>query len=482
MLNALRAISLDARARIVFLALFFLLTVTTPALADVAPPESPPGSGIVPGEETTQVQMVSEQVTLTVAMNREGEKPRARTEAIFQMRNLGTVEEQMDVRFPLNYNESADYRDMFPEIQDIQVRVDGKAVSTFRTDAPLEPDGERIPWASFPVAFPPGQDVTIQVSYTTIGFGYEPFIVFRYILETGAGWKGTIGSGEVRVILPYEANLQNVVLDESSGYGRMTEDLSFSANQVSWRFANLEPEYGDNFSLTLIEPFAWQKVLRERENTARNPNDGEAWGRLGKAIKEVIRFPKGYLRDDQAAAPLYDEAVAAYERSVTLLPRDALWHYGFADLLWSITFYNQHLDSSQAVSTLVRMLEELNQSLALDPNNQDALRLADWIANTYPGMIVRAEVGYNFPGLTATPTKRAPIVPAIPTVEVQPTSTPLPPAEPTAEPTASLVPAPSIEATRVPEPAATRLPFCGGAALLLFPLAWIFSRRSRLAR
>ena len=480
MLNAFRAISLNARARIVFLALFFLLMTTTPVLADVAPPESPPGSGIAPGEETTQVQMASEQVTLTVAMNREGEKPRARTEAIFQMRNLGTIEERMDVRFPLTYGEAVYYTEMFPEIQDIQVRVDGKAVSTFRTDAPLEPDGERIPWASFPVTFPPGQDVTIQVSYTTIGFGYEPFIVFRYILETGAAWKGTIGSGEVRVILPYEASLQNIVLDEWSGYGRMTEDLSFSANQVSWRFENLEPDYGDNFSLTLIEPFAWQKVLRERENTTRNPNDGEAWGRLGKAIKEVIRYPKGYLRHDQAGALLYDEALAAYDRSVTLLPRDALWHYGFADLLWSYVFYNSNLDRSQAAPTLVRMLDELNQSLALDPHNQDARYLADFIQDVFPGMVVQTETGYDFPGLTATPTQAAPIIPTTVTIAPQPTSTP--PAEPTAEPTASLVPAPDAEVTQTPEPAGTRLPFCGGAALLLLPLAWVFSRRNRLTR
>jgi len=51
---------------------------------------------------------------------------------------------------------------------------------------------------------------------TTLGFGYPPHIIFRYILETGAGWKDTIGSGEIVVVLPYEASLENIVFDEYS--------------------------------------------------------------------------------------------------------------------------------------------------------------------------------------------------------------------------------------------------------------------------
>ena len=468
-------------ARVFLLALTFSLLVSVPARADVAPPESPPGSGISPGEEVTEVRMLSERVTLTIQPNREREMPRAKTEASFLMRNLGLVEEKMDVRFPLLYGESLYYSDMFPEIQDIQVQVDGKTVSTTRTTSRDAYDRGDIPWASFPVAFPPGQDVNITVTYTTIGFGYEPFIVFQYILETGAGWKDSIGSGEIVLILPYQANSQNVVVDDTSGNGNMTKNLEFSGNQARWRFENLEPDWEDNFAVTIIQPSAWQKVLREREITVKNPNDGEAWGRLGKALKEIIRYPKGYLRADEGVAQMYLEAVSAYDRSVTLLPKDALWHYGFADLLWSHYLFDVHYAGLQDVNELVRLTGALNQSLALDPKNQNARDLADWISYTIPGVIVQTEQGYNFLALTATPT----IIPPTASATLESVPAEATPLLPTESPTSTLVPTPSpiadeAEPATVPAMPSQTVPFCGGAAMLLpflAGLAWLLSRR-----
>lgn len=361
--------------RALLLALMFFLLAPLSARADVAPPEAPPGAGIAPGQEFTQVRMVSERVTLTIQPNREGYTPKARTEAVFQMRNLGAVEEKMDVRFPLVFGESVYYSDMFPEISDIQVEVDGKTVATRRQMGGYLDSETKIPWAVFPVTFPPGQDVNIIVSYTTLGFGYEPHIVFRYILETGAGWKDTIGSAEIVVVLPYAASLENVMFDEYSGYGYTTPNQQFSGNEIRWRFENLEPTQEDNFAVMIVQPSAWQKVLRERENATQNPQDGEAWGRLGKALKEVIRYPKGYLRSDEAGQRMYLEAVAAYDKAVTLLPNDALWHYGFADLLWSHYVNEVYWPGGQDVDELVRLSKELNTSLSLDPKNQNA-RLA----------------------------------------------------------------------------------------------------------
>jgi hypothetical protein len=429
--------------------------------------------------------MVSERVTLTIQPNREGEMPKARTEASFQMRNLGTAAEMMDVRFPLLYGESLYYSEMFPEIQDIQVRVDGKSVSTKRITSPDKYGRGEIPWAAFPVTFPPGQDVAITVTYTTLGFGYEPHIVFRYILETGAGWKDTIGSGEIVVILPYEASPQNVLLDEYSGYGQTTPDPQFSGNEIRWRFENLEPDWEDNFAVMVIQPSAWQKVLRERENTAKNSRDGEAWGRLGKAIKDVIRYPKGYLRADDAGRQMYLEAVAAYEKSVTLLPKDALWHYGFADLLWSHYVFDVHWAGGQDVAGLLRLSQELNTSLALDPKNQDARDLADYISYTIPSVILKTERGYAFLALTATPTLAPPTSTAtLPPVEststVSTSSTTVLTLRPS--PTWTIPPTIFVEGTEpppVPTPAPPQVPFCGGAALLLpllAGLAWTFSR------
>lgn len=465
-------------ARALFLALAFSLLAPLPARADIAPPQAPPGAGIAPGEELTQVRMVSERVTLTILPNREGEMPKARTEAVFQMRNLGAVEEKMDARFPLVFGESIYYSEMFPEISDIQVKVDGKVVATRRQMGGYLDSETKIPWAVFPVIFPPGQDVSITVTYATLGFGYEPHIVFRYILETGAGWKDTIGSAEIVVVLPYAASLENVVLDEYSGYGQTTRNPQFSGNEIRWRFENLEPTWEDNFAVLVIQPSAWQKVLRERENTAKTPNDGEAWGRLGKAIKDVIRYPKGYLRADDASWQMYLEAVAAYEKSVTLLPKDALWHYGFADLLWSHYVFDVHWAGRQDVAGLLRLSQELNTSLTLDPKNQNARDLADTISYTIPGLIEQSGSGYIFLALTATPTA----APPTPTVTQPPAETTFTPS-PQPSPTWTMPPTVFVEG-REPLPApqpdsAPGAPFCGGAALLLpllAGLAWAFSR------
>ena len=49
-------------------------------------------------------------------------------------------------------------------------------------------------WESFPVSFPVGNDVVIEVTYTTEPYhGADASYSYAYILETGVGWKDTIG-------------------------------------------------------------------------------------------------------------------------------------------------------------------------------------------------------------------------------------------------------------------------------------------------
>lgn len=76
-------------------------------------------------------------------------------------------------------------------------------------------------------------------------------------------------------------------------------------------------------------------VLKETDTIVKNPNDGEAWGWLGKAYKEIVRMPKGYLRADSVGREMFQLSREAYEKCLTLLPDDSLWHFGCADLLWS---------------------------------------------------------------------------------------------------------------------------------------------------
>ena len=205
--------------KVTYILIVFSLLMSIPnrsAYADVAPPETVPGSNINPESESTQVRMVAESVTLTISEDLTDENGAvAETRAVFTMRNLGTVEESMAVRFPLSFL----YADLggFPEIESIVVKVDGKTASTKREIQPFK--NSEIPWAVFDLTFPPGQDVLIEVVYNVDGYGYYPYQAFKYILETGAGWNGTIGSAEIIVRLPYEVSEQNLDLSGQAGHG-----------------------------------------------------------------------------------------------------------------------------------------------------------------------------------------------------------------------------------------------------------------------
>ena len=469
-------------ARAIGLALFLSSLVILPARADVAPPEAPPGASLLPGSETTQVRMISERVILTV-ISRPPDRVvgQAKTEASFLMRNLGPVAESLEVRFPLTFFDGRDNGfGNFPEIKDFQVVVAGKPVTWHRIQAAYTGiDGfsqNPTPWAVFNVNFPPGVDLPITVTYLADGYGYEPYFALRYVLVTGAGWNGTIGSAEIIVRLPYAATPQNVLLDETTGFSNTTPGAQFSGNEVSWHFQDFEPTSQNNIEISLVQTAAWRQVQAETENTTKNPQDGEAWGRLGKAYKELVRFPK-FFRNDPAGQALYQLSVQAYEKAVALLPEDALWHYGFADLLWShFAFYHYDSPDTGNLSEPVRAAAELNTSLRLDPENPSALELATWMAGQYPWAVRQTDKNFDFLILTATPSLAPPTTTA--TLTPLPTSTPPPPA-----PSATIPPTsfpPEATSTPVKTPAAGN-PLCGGTALLLPLLAgwlWVSSKRS----
>ena len=469
-------------ARVLILALFCSALVISPARADVAPPESPPGVIISPGTDSTQVRMLSEVVTLTIGSSADliG---KAKTSAVFIMRNLGSADENIDVRFPLTYGDALYYDNKYPEINDFNVQVGDSSVPTSRITSVDAASGKTIPWASFTVKFPVGQDVKINATYTAQGFGYEPFQTYRYILKTGAGWKDTIGDGDIIVQLPYPANQQNILIDAHREPSQVNNMPVFSGNDARWHFEDLEPTAADNFQVDLVMPAYWQKILAERDNTSKNPQDGEAWGQLGKAIKKVLFFSKG-IREDDGANQLYPEAVQAYEKSVSLLPNDALWHYGFADLLWSHYLFGVSYSGSQDYSELTRLESELQRSLQIDPTNKDVQNLASWISGTFPWALSQTGSGYDYLALTATPT----LLPdtAVPSLEA--------PSDIDATATAfAELPTIGIEETDTPagaEPAATDLPaataaptggnpLCG--SILVFPallgLLWFVSKK-----
>jgi len=458
---------------VIIVCLLVVLFLPSPARADVAPPEQPPGVNPLPESEVTRVKMVAETVLLQVLLTApSGSLGQARVAADFTMHNLGTEPETLGVRFPLSANDGFYH---YPEITGLEVRVGGRLVSTRRIELVNEYD-ESIPWAEFDVTFPAGQDVFIQVAYTLEGTGEYPYISFKYILETGAGWSGTIGEGDIIVRLPYEANSYNVILEEQIGWSQTTPGGTFVGNGVHWHFENLEPTLADNFEVSLVMPSAWQKVLIEQDNVSRNLQDGEAWGRLGKIYKEISRLRRG-LREDAGGHELYRLSQQAYEHAIMLLPDDALWHAGYADLLWNHYYYNVYFSDQPDISEFIQILRLLDRSLSLTPSNSVAVGLLTEISYAIPEAVQINDDEFVIYYLTATPfieptTTNTPLPTETfppPTETLMPSAT-LPPTN-TQLPTVSPVP-PTLMATSTPMPAPSRpgLPFCGAALLVFLPV------------
>lgn len=483
--------------------LISLVLAPLPARADVAPPDFPPGTNPQPGSEITQVRMMSETVMLDVregtaqasgtnCYNRslppETRPARAKVEAAFQMRNLGSAAERMAVRFPLSFwNDQSNGYNEFPEITDLKVEVDGQPVATTNTSV----GDSLIPWATFDVVFPPGRDVQLKVFYTADGACADSFIAFRYVLETGAGWKDTIGRADLIVRLPYDVNAMNT--STFTGFSQTSPGATISGRELRWHYENLEPTRDNNLEVSLVWPNIWQQILAMQQDVQDHPNDGEAWGRLGKAYKEIL-YSHHAMREDAGGQELYQLSAAAYDKAVTLLPRDALWHAGFAELLLNYYYYT-YPDRSDAEA--IRGLDELNKSLALDPNTQKAQEVIEFIAwsqelDLFPGEIESGPRGYVF--LTPTATAVPPTATPATTPEPTSTSIPLPTATALTQNVRSATPIPATAnalapaQTTVPplsseggaSPTPTNTPICGASLALpmMIALGAVLSRNA----
>jgi tetratricopeptide (TPR) repeat protein len=331
---------------------------------------------------------------------------KAHVSADFTMRNLGSEAETMQVRFPISANNGWGE---YPEITGVVVKVDGKTVSPNTVSYP-EPDyfADPVPWVEFGVTFPPGVDVPISVSYDLKGSGYYPYTAFYYLLETGAGWKDTIGKAEIVLRLPYEANSQNVVQDYQIGWAETNQGAIFEGKEVHWFYEDFEPgpySVVQNMEFALVAPGAWKKVLQAQNDVKVNPNDGEAWGRLARVYKDLFFQGKGY-REDPGGSELLRQSVEAYEKCLQLKPTDAQWHAGFAELLANKAYWDGW--SSGPTQDAFRALNEIQAALQLAPNDTKVKEIAENIYYMFSEGMIQTDTGYDFPWLTQTPTPHPP--------------------------------------------------------------------------
>lgn len=311
-----------------------------PARADVAPPQPPPGFNLEPEKEFTYVQMVAEEVIIEVGGKEEITFEEihdydivtslvgytADVTASFWMQNQGEENEDLAVRFPYKTNNG--WGDYIP-VQNFRVKVNGSPVE-WREDTELD-----IPysvyWAHFDVSFPVGEEVLIEVSYSTVSFT-RTFITqeqFNYILHTGAGWYGPIGHGEIILRLPYTANRTNVILEESS------PGAAILGREVRWEFEDLEPDPEDNWYAEIISPEQWQTILEAQQALEKNPSDLEALFSLSQAAYESTVYWKvdSVTSESPYCWDLFLLGEEALARAVSLAPENVELRVAYAEYL-----------------------------------------------------------------------------------------------------------------------------------------------------
>lgn len=366
--------------KIIFL-IVFLFSVLVPfqsAHADIAPPSQPSGSNIVPGE-VTMVQMMYERVVIDLRAPW-SDGINADVTAKFVMRNQGTIDEQMTIGFPLNHFGDMNLDYSIPKLSDLKVKVDGFLVSVQypSDDSWLVNENQEtltIDWAIFDVVFPVGRDVVVEVNYKQPPTFDAPTTQYDYILITGAGWYGTILSGDIIFRLPYTVSFgENYWTYEENIWGGVDTE-TIVENEVRWHFENFEPEnYSkDNWKVHVIRPKDWERVITAREALIDNQYNSKLWMELGNAYSNAAIKLGGKTCDSSS------KAILAYQQSAALQPDFAEVH-----ALLAQEYYKAYCDSEFGPSWMQpdenlrqAALQELSVALALEPNNKTAVELKE---------------------------------------------------------------------------------------------------------
>jgi len=258
-----------------------LLTLTAPNLlspgsvgwADVG--ELPEAGGLVtPGDKTDEIRMASEKVVFAVRPNdgtfeQVGVEYYAQVTADFVMENLSSNDVSKDLFFPFHSTldletfEDPVYAQV-RQAKDIHVLVQGREVPVSYAELMLSSQ-QRVIAAVFPVGFSAGSETTIQIRYNirAVHEPKSPVLGFRYLMETGSHWAGTIGSGEVRFEF-WSA------IESKSTLASANDFFDLQDGNLVWHFADLEPDPSHNISIS-FDPARFGSV---EQGTAPTLPDG----------------------------------------------------------------------------------------------------------------------------------------------------------------------------------------------------------------
>ena len=368
--------------------IILLLVSNTPAYADIAPPKSPPGSGISPSQET-KVQMVAENVLMVVKKTSSGVYIIEVT-ADFAMKNLGDTDEQMQVRFPLeNVSGLGDGRGEHPEVRNFKAKVNGVQTNTKISEESYLANYIPINWAVFNANFPAGQNVLVQVRYVSdVQDDLSPNI--EYILGTGAGWFDSIGNATITLRFPYAVSTANIL---SFGQSEMLpENVVTIGKEIRWHWKDYEPDPEEIVSVSVVNPAEWQQILDLESQIGANPADINTAINLSQTYQWVGSEKHGFMISPKIA----DLAEVAIEQALPLSPMDIRLHTQLAEVyFWRLNYGSPNSPDDPSIK---KLQSELTTIFELDPTSERASEIQSVLQNSLAKFITPT------PTITISPT------------------------------------------------------------------------------
>jgi len=260
------------------------------------------------------------------------------------------------------------------------VWIDGIAIDYERVSAPDVGDPQTTSaWARFPITFPIGEDVTVQVSYTLYPSGRRPFGGFEYIMETGAGWKDTIGKAVITVTLPDPVTAENVSLSGKSIEGLPIsphpDSYQIDGNTIHWELTDFEPTAAYNIYVEVLEPGRYHALLAARDRAAREPNSVDAQLELADAVQNAVMVVKA-VGEHGGGKALAEEANAAYRRALELAPERAEVYIRYANWLLQNGGWSSLMFDGTCPQELCDIVQ---RGLKVAPNDPELIKIDEQI-------------------------------------------------------------------------------------------------------
>lgn len=387
------------------LIVIFSTCIVENAKADISPPVAPGIGGLEPFDyQDTQVQMVYERVEMELfTVYEEGfedEPPTYKINVVawFVMRNQGNQAEQMQAMFPTkNFNDCLEFNqvssppsyahyEIVPDSFNFQVDGENVPFTEIETKHPYDEicksPGWDMTWAAFDVTFPVDKDVLVRVEYQMQSYSQDKIHNMQYILETGSGWKGPIGTAYIIVKFPNIVSQEFIIEETTNGYQTLH-------NEIFWSFKNIEPTRNDNILVSFVAPDIWLKINTLKGNISNDPNDIDSWIELAKTYNNI-----GSWKPNQNRSQFHvDKAYDTYYEGVKKNPNKAEMLSAYASFLFDKCCMIES-PSEKNINTIQPLIEK---ALSLDPSNETAHILKVNLENSVDGLTI------NVPN-THTPT------------------------------------------------------------------------------